>query len=368
MHKSGAIKNLCRGTGSAGEVTKVARLTIVDLVELAAVSRGTVDRVLNNRPNVKPEIRKRVLNVIQETGYIPNRAALLLAANLKSKKIVILMPTSYGQHFRTEVTRGINQARQENEDYGLEILVEMCETGSPNEYLEKIDDLIEQGVAGFAICARNTITLQEKINELADRSIPVITFNSDIPESKRICFIGQNHGKSGRIAAEIMSKCINEQDKILIVTGNLEYFAHNSRVNGFCERFKELGLDPERYQVIECYQEYAITFDKIAQIIANNNQVRAIYMATESVQACAEAIKRARKPFKIKVVCHDVPESTAVLLKQNYVDFAIEQNMFTQGYKPIILLRDILFMKLKQDNELEYTPINIVNAESLDTL
>lgn len=346
----------------------MVKLTIVDLAEMAGVSRGTVDRVLNNRPNVKPEIRERVLRVIAETGYIPNKAARLLAANMKDKKIAILMPTSYGQHFRKEVMRGINQARLENEDFGLEILVEMCETGSPNEYLEKIDKLIEQDVAGFAICARNTITMQEKINELVERNIPVITFNSDIPESKRICFVGQSHVKSGRIAAEIMSKCLNDQDKILIVTGNLEYFAHKSRVNGFCDRFQEIGLDPARYQIIECFQEYAITFDKITNIIANDSQVRAIYMATESVMACAEAIKRAHKPYKIKVVCHDVPSTTAKLLKENYVDFAIDQNMFIQGYKPIMLLRDILFMKLQHDNELEYTPINIVNAESLDTL
>ncbi|MDD2534938.1 MAG: substrate-binding domain-containing protein, partial [Eubacteriales bacterium] len=203
---------------------------------------------------------------------------------------------------------------------------------------------------------------------LYTQEIPVITFNSDIPDSKRICFVGQNHGKSGRIAADIMSKIVGWQDKTLIVTGNLAFFAHKSRVNGFCDRYTELGLAQARYQIIECYQEYSITFDKISQLLAADDQIRSIYMATESVQACAEAIKRANKNYKIKVVCHDVSASTATLLKENYVDFAIEQNIFIQGYKPIILLRDILFMNLKHENELEYTQINIVNSESLDTL
>lgn len=345
----------------------MAKITIVDIAQKAGVSRGTVDRVINNRPNVKPEIREKVLEVIEKYEYVPNKAARLLAAkaSMQERKIAILFPRSNGKHFQNEALRGIEEARKENESYGLQIVVEICESSSPTEYLEKIDKLIEQGVAGFAICAKNTLAIREKIDELSERGLPVITFNTDIPESRRICFVGQDLVRSGRIAAQIMLKCTNRNEKILIVTGNLEFDAHKRRVDGFCSRMTEAGISESHYRIIEGYLDYEITFNRVSSAIQEDREIKGIYMATESVQACADAIERADLPYKIKVVCHDVSPSTAALLKKDIVDFAIEQNMYIQGYKPIIMLRDILFAKETLDYDMEYTQINIVNSENI---
>ena len=43
--------------------------TVRSIAALAGVSRGTVSRVLNNQPDVSPEVRARVLHIIEETGY-----------------------------------------------------------------------------------------------------------------------------------------------------------------------------------------------------------------------------------------------------------------------------------------------------------
>ena len=49
--------------------------TILSLARMCGVSRGTVDRVLNGRPYVSPEVRKKVLRAVQETGYVHPRTA-----------------------------------------------------------------------------------------------------------------------------------------------------------------------------------------------------------------------------------------------------------------------------------------------------
>ena len=55
------------------------RATIKMIAEQAGVSIGTVDRVLHNRPYVKPEVRERVLQVMEALDYRPNRMASALA-------------------------------------------------------------------------------------------------------------------------------------------------------------------------------------------------------------------------------------------------------------------------------------------------
>ena len=56
-------------------------LTIRQIAQLAGVSRGTVDRVLNNRAGVNPETAARVRRIAEEVGYQPNIAGQQLAGN-----------------------------------------------------------------------------------------------------------------------------------------------------------------------------------------------------------------------------------------------------------------------------------------------
>ena len=47
-------------------------VTIKQIAELANVSRGTVDKVLNNRPGVKEETKNKILQIAKELNYQPN--------------------------------------------------------------------------------------------------------------------------------------------------------------------------------------------------------------------------------------------------------------------------------------------------------
>ena len=50
-------------------------MTIKDIARISGVSITTVSRVLNDRPDVSDESRRRVLDVIESTNYIPNNSA-----------------------------------------------------------------------------------------------------------------------------------------------------------------------------------------------------------------------------------------------------------------------------------------------------
>ena len=54
-------------------------LTLEQIAKLAGVSRSTASRVINGQPSVRPEVRERVWQVIQDQGYQPNLAARSLA-------------------------------------------------------------------------------------------------------------------------------------------------------------------------------------------------------------------------------------------------------------------------------------------------
>ena len=55
-------------------------MTIKEIARIAGVSRGTVDRVLNNRGGVNSDTAQRIRQIAQSTHYVPNLAGKNLAA------------------------------------------------------------------------------------------------------------------------------------------------------------------------------------------------------------------------------------------------------------------------------------------------
>ncbi len=66
--------------------------TIEDIAKLAGVSKTTISRVLNHKPDVDPATRERILRIIEEQGFIPSIAASGLASGRRSL-IGMLIPS-----------------------------------------------------------------------------------------------------------------------------------------------------------------------------------------------------------------------------------------------------------------------------------
>src|SRR4051812_14305790 len=86
------------------------RLTIEEIADLAAVSRSTVSRVLNNHPSVRPEVRARVQQIIVEQRYSPRAAARSLASS-RTNVLGLLIPRSaatiFADPFFPHVIQGV---------------------------------------------------------------------------------------------------------------------------------------------------------------------------------------------------------------------------------------------------------------------
>ena len=66
-------------------------VTIKQIAELANVSRGTVDKVLNGRPGVKEETKQKVLQIAKELNYHPNFLGKALVQSKTPLKIGVVL-------------------------------------------------------------------------------------------------------------------------------------------------------------------------------------------------------------------------------------------------------------------------------------
>ena len=64
--------------------------TIKDIAKICGVGVSTVSRAINNHPDINPETKQKILNAIQEYGYIPNNSARNLK-RVDAKAIAVLV-------------------------------------------------------------------------------------------------------------------------------------------------------------------------------------------------------------------------------------------------------------------------------------
>lgn len=339
-------------------------VTIRQIAQKAGVSRGTVDRVLNGRLGVKPEVRDRIIAIAEELNYVPHVAAKALAYSKNPVLIGIVMPPKDIRFF-DEIRSGIHSAAEELKDLGVRLDYHYVDNKSPEEGAAAIQKLVEAGANGIMFSVMDDELIRESINQAADQGVPVVTFNSDVENSKRVCFVGQDLYKSGKVAAGLMSRVLRENAKVLILTGNLKFHAHRARVQGFKQNLVEYTKGLEVVKVIEGYDRYSDTYSQLDQALKEHPHIEGIYMATGPIEACLEVIKHHGKEGRIRVICNDLLPEIEQGLKENIIDFTIVQNPQQQGYRSLRILYDLIFTGKRPDMDHYYTETHIYIPESL---
>ena len=86
----------------------MVKMTLERIAELAGVSRSTASRVINDQDGVRPEVRRRVLDVIDVTGYVPHAAARSLAGQ-RSRILGLAIRATTEQVFSDPYFAGLAQ-------------------------------------------------------------------------------------------------------------------------------------------------------------------------------------------------------------------------------------------------------------------
>jgi len=150
------------------------KVTAQWIAEQCGVSRGTVDRVVNGRPNVAPEVRERVQKIISEYGYKTPSQRQAARAGHGAFRIGVILP-SWDAFFIRRMREGIRVAVHNRGLNDVNVLVEELKNRSHRAYFEAIGRMEERGIDGLIVTAPDTVAMSEEIDRLVAIGIPVVT-------------------------------------------------------------------------------------------------------------------------------------------------------------------------------------------------
>lgn len=228
-------------------------VTSKQIAELCQVSRGTVDRALNNRPGVNAETRAKILRAAEQLGYRPHFLASSLAKG-KTMTLGVIVFDLYNRIF----SQLINAVELKAKENGYFVYLTLTDK-DPMTEKKCIDHLVDRRVDGIIMLSVN------KGNEfdtyLKDKDIPIITFGNRISDNWPFVWI--NDQQAIRDAVYCLSGRGYQEIVYISPTGasdTLNTYAIRQRIEAFEESVSRLNI---KNPVITNLTNFTLRFDEI---------------------------------------------------------------------------------------------------------
>ncbi len=338
------------------------RATLKQIAEMSGVHRSTVDKVLHGREGVSDEVRDRVQKIIDELGYQPNVIGKALAQQKNPKVIAVLLLRVDAIN---EIRTGIEAAYADFRNFGLRIDYYVSRENDHTEQLNTLNLIQSKKIDGLLISPIRHPDIIKAIDALADKGVPVVTINTDVPESKRVCFVGQDAVQAGRVAGNLMGEILGGRGKVAIVTGSAHIFCTVERYQGFTALIHERYPQIEIVDILETHEEALTAFQKTVNLVNTVDDLAGIYVTCGNVREVGRAVRMLNKASKIKIISFDLYPEVVKLVEENIVDFTIGQNLEAQGFRSLKVLFDLIFFNKAPATSFIRTAIDIRLRENV---
>ncbi len=308
-------------------------VTIKQISEISGVSRGTVDRVLHGRGRVSPEKEALVRRVAEQLGYKPNLAGKALAARKKSYTIGVLL-TAEGVSFFDEVIRGVWQAASEISDYGITVILKTIK-GYDSEVQRKEMERLRRQVNVLILNPINEPEIIAEMDSLAEEGVQVITLNTDVDGSKRLCYIGPDYYKSGQAACGVMGLLLDGVGKVGIFTGSVKILGHNQRIAGIRNVIREQLPGIIVGDLGETGDDDVQAYAAASRMLQHHPDLDGLILVAAGSYGVCRAVLELPEKERPKIVAMDSVPTTVEMLKKGVIQATICQQPFTQGYQAV---------------------------------
>jgi LacI family transcriptional regulator len=213
------------------------RATIRDIADLAGVSIATVSRVLNDRPDVAPETRETVLQVVREHGFSTNRGARGLSSG-RTGMIGLTLPLVADAYFGP-ILSGAAEAL-----YERDLRIVLAPTLHEHDREVTLVERLARGTTDGAILMLPEESEQE-LRALQSHGYPFVVVDPREPPPEGIACVAAMHAAGAKQATEHLLELGHR--RIGAITGPPGWYATEERLVGFRAALASAGilLDPE---------------------------------------------------------------------------------------------------------------------------
>ncbi|CEN86780.1 LacI family DNA-binding transcriptional regulator [Paraclostridium sordellii] len=332
-------------------------ITIKDIADLAGVSKTTVSKVLNNKDQkISEATRQKILDIIKETNYVPNKMAQSLVTK-KTKTIGLIIPDIRNPFF-TDIARGAED-KAVNEGYNIIL----CNTDE-SLYKEELafNTLSEKMVDGIIFAPSSKTEISSTYN-ISNKPIVLVDKEIDIKNLRGVVSLDNEEGTY----LEIKHLVGMNHKKILYLSGPLKTQIAKDRLKGYKKALEEAKINYNEKLVIQ--GEYSL--DWAYKTIQSLNDINFTAICAANDLIAIGAIKALKEkdikiPKDISVVGFDDIQTSSIIEPQLTT---IKQNSYNMGYESAnILINSLENKTINNIDKIIFKPELVIRSSTSQKL
>jgi ribose transport system substrate-binding protein len=282
----------------------------------------------------------------------------------KTITITMIAKSSANPVFLSAKTGAEKKAEDISDKYSLLDVVINWKTPddeNASEQAEIIRQAVKEGTDAIIVSCSDEDSLTKAINDAVDNGVPVMTFDSDAPDSKRFAFYGPDDIEMGKKVMNELAGLINDKGKIAILGGNQTANNLQERVEGI----RKAAADYPNIEIIGTFYHTETEADAI-------NVMKKVQEKYPDLKGWAmvggwpmfgEKLKNIIEPGKIKIVAIDALPVQLKYIELNYVQVLLGQPTFKWGEVTVEAVINKIYLKKNVDEiiRLNTIPVSIEN-------
>ncbi len=305
------------------------KVTLAMIAKACNLSVGTVSRALNDRSDISEETKEQVARVARELGYKGTGGASCVPL-----RIGIVYCREQADFYR-EVTAGIQAAQAELGERRVRLDLLQTEQLDQPSQAELLGGLDPTDYDGLLINSAG-IETEAYINRFMEQGIPVATFNTDAPSSRRLFFVGCNAHVCGQMGAHLLGKLVNGQGKIILSGSILGQAVWADR---FSSAYAVLQQDFPEIEVVPVFEDVPSQEEmakRMQEFLRSYPDITGIFPINNARTCETISLLRAYQRPDIHVVGFDLTRETKDGVRDGLCDALLFQNPYRQGYYSVM--------------------------------
>jgi ribose transport system substrate-binding protein len=288
-----------------------------------------------------------------------------LAQAQRSYKIGLVAKSQGNPVFQAARVGAMDAARDLSAKHNINIRIDWR---TPNEedaqkQAEAIEQLVLAGASGIAVSCSDANKLTDAINSAVKNGVPVATFDSDAPASKRFVTYGVDDVKCGEQVMSELVQLIGGKGTVAILAGNQNAPNLQKRVQGV----KNIAKKFPGIKIIDTYYHRETPQDaaaKVEQVMQSHPDITGWAMVGGWPLFTENALKW--PPGSVKCVSVDALPPQLAYLRSGHVQLLLAQQVYEWGHRSVELLIDKIHFKKNPPVLHEVSPLVPVTKQNVD--
>ena len=267
--------------------------------------------------------------------------------------------------FQAARTGAFDGAKKIGEEMGITIEINWRTPNNEDAQAQAqfVEQLVSSGVDGIAISVSDAKVLTSAINAAVDKGIPVVTWDSDAPESKRFAYYGIDDVEAGREVARQLVVAAGETGVVGILAGNQNAPNLQARVRGVKEELaKHPGITiKETYYHLETAPEAVA---RLQQVQSANPDITGWAMVGGWPLFTENALDGIYT--KAKVVSVDTLPQQLEYVRKGQVAALVGQDCYGWGFESVRLLANKVHKNQNPPQTINHFNLAVVNKANVE--